>query len=66
MFVFAEWGFSAALTTFTCINTWKFLKKTLNTVLEHGLMLLLEAELEEDAEVEKWVQTWISVSVAKK
>lgn len=42
------------------------MKKTLNTVLEHGLMLLLEAELEEDAEVEKWVQTWISVSVAKK
>lgn len=35
-------------------------------MLEHGLMLLLEAELEEDAEVEKWEQTWISVSVAKK
>lgn len=29
-------------------------------------MPLLEAELEEEAEVEKWEQTWISVCVEKK
>lgn len=38
--------------------------KPLNTAPEHGFTQLLEAELEEDAEVEKWEQTWISVSVA--
>lgn len=35
-------------------------------MLEPWLMRRLEAELEEEAEVERWAQTGISVSVAKK
>lgn len=42
------------------------MEQTLIIVLEHWLMLLLEAELKEEAEVEKWEQTEISVSVSKK
>lgn len=53
MSVFAEGGFSAALTAFSCINTYKFMKKPKTRRLSSGLQTLLEAEFEEEAEVEQ-------------